>query len=331
MPFCAGDRAYLTALSAFICLLLCTAASPNTPPVLSEFPDQLVEINSSHNNVFDLWEFAEDLESEDYELTYSITSITDPGCGAAVDMVDYLDINPVTGWIGCSDVTVRVTDPEGLWDEDTFRVVSAHFYDKIAHARANPDGSWVAVFEKISTAEFPACIYIQEPDRACGIGLDLSGVTDCCPGNSVTAAGLLTTVDSERRIAAFYLAVNGSAPLPEPLCMANRLLGGNSPDAYTPAVPDGGKGLYNVGLLVRTSGRVIDNDGEHYFFVDDGSPTIDSHTVPALLVNGAELGGYFPPMGSYVTITGISGTEAVNGTDIARSIRPRDQADLKVE
>ena len=34
----------------------------------------------------------------------------------------WLTVNPSTDWCGYTDVAVRVTDPGGLWDEDTFRV-----------------------------------------------------------------------------------------------------------------------------------------------------------------------------------------------------------------
>jgi hypothetical protein len=33
-----------------------------------------------------------------------------------------LSFNPGAIWYGYTDVTVRVTDPGGLWDNDTFRV-----------------------------------------------------------------------------------------------------------------------------------------------------------------------------------------------------------------
>jgi hypothetical protein len=34
----------------------------------------------------------------------------------------WLTINPSPTWCGGTDVTVRATDPGGLWDEDAFRV-----------------------------------------------------------------------------------------------------------------------------------------------------------------------------------------------------------------
>ena len=70
----------------------------------------------------DLWEFAYHPEAADDELTYTIEGL--PPAGAGVEIVDnrWLNIDPSFDWCGFTDVTVRATDPGGVWDEDTLRV-----------------------------------------------------------------------------------------------------------------------------------------------------------------------------------------------------------------
>ncbi|MBN1591183.1 MAG: tandem-95 repeat protein [Pirellulales bacterium] len=94
----------------------------NYPPVLSGLPDVALDEDTSQNNAIDLWVYASDAETSDSNLTYTIVGNTNPDCGVTIDSGDYVDINPVANWHGYSDVTVRVTDPEGAYDQDTFRI-----------------------------------------------------------------------------------------------------------------------------------------------------------------------------------------------------------------
>ena len=228
----------------------------------------------------------------------------------------------------------QVQDPAGLWDEDTFRIVVAEFYDTIAEARNNPDGTWVRLTGKLMTAAFADEIYVEEPNRSAGIRLvnppaAAAGYAEAAEETwAVDFAGPLGTSYAEREIALYYGEVTAIADLPEPLGMPNRALGGGSPNAYTEAVPLGGIGLYNVGLLVRTTGKVVRHSGG-YFYIDDGSPIIDAWTQPCVIVDDDGLGGWVPPLGSYVTVTGIIGANTLDGDPI-RILRPRSQDDVVV-
>ncbi len=283
-----------------------TVYAVNDPPTLAYLPDKLVATDSSNNNVIDLWLFADDEETTDWNLVYTITGNTDPNCGAVVDTSGFVDINPVSGWTGYSDVTIRATDEGDLWDEDTFRIVCADFYDTISQARANPDGSWVAVHGKISTGAFPAYYYIEEPNRTSGIRVAGSG--DYGPGYAKTVAGILGTSYAERQIVPYYQEYTDEGVWLSPLGLRNGVLGGKSPDLCTRSVPETANDLYNIGLLVRTTGKVIQHAGGGLYFITDGSSTVVDNTsgVPSLLVYPVP-SLYQPPVGSYVAITGISG------------------------
>jgi hypothetical protein len=94
----------------------------NTVPIISGLPDQTVPMNGSADNAIDLWNFAEDAEDADADLTFTIDNTPDPGAGVSMDSNRYIDINPATDWTGQTDVVVRVTDSGGLYDTDAFSV-----------------------------------------------------------------------------------------------------------------------------------------------------------------------------------------------------------------
>jgi C1A family cysteine protease len=94
----------------------------NTPPAISGLPDQTLPVDDIVNNAIDLWAYASDNESPDDALTFTIDNTPDPGAGVRIDSNRYVDIFPDTGWEGQTDVVVRVEDPEGLSDTDSFRV-----------------------------------------------------------------------------------------------------------------------------------------------------------------------------------------------------------------
>ena len=102
--------------------LVLTWSTPNTPPTISDLPDPTLDEDTSLDNTIDLWTYASDNETSDNELTYTIDNSPDSGAGVAIDSGRYIDIAPNPNWCGQTDVTIRVTDPGGLSDTDTFRV-----------------------------------------------------------------------------------------------------------------------------------------------------------------------------------------------------------------
>jgi parallel beta-helix repeat protein len=94
----------------------------NTPPTVSGLPDQIFDENTILPITIDLWAYASDGETPVSGLTYTIEGTPPPGAGVTIDGNRYVYVNPSTTWCGWTDVTIRVTDPGGLWDSDTFRV-----------------------------------------------------------------------------------------------------------------------------------------------------------------------------------------------------------------
>jgi hypothetical protein len=94
----------------------------NTPPTLSGLPDAIIDHTTGLPVQIDLWAYASDAETPDSGLTYTIEGSPPPGAGVTIAGNRWLTVNPSASWCGWTDVTVRVTDPGGLWDNDTFRV-----------------------------------------------------------------------------------------------------------------------------------------------------------------------------------------------------------------
>jgi PKD repeat protein len=94
----------------------------NTVPALAGLPDQIFDHTTSPTRTLDLWAHASDTWTEVSELTYTIEGTPPAGAGVTLDSNRYVYINPSTDWCGRTDVTIRVTNPGGLWDSDTFRV-----------------------------------------------------------------------------------------------------------------------------------------------------------------------------------------------------------------
>ena len=94
-----------------------------TETTISGLEDQLFDQDRlPPSDPIDLWDYAEDPETPDSGLTFTIEG--SPPSGAGVEIVNnrWLIIDPSFDWCGYTDVIVRVTNPGGVWDEDTFRV-----------------------------------------------------------------------------------------------------------------------------------------------------------------------------------------------------------------
>jgi len=95
---------------------------PNYAPTLSGIPDKNLNEDTPVARAVDLYSCVSDPDNVNSELTFTITANTNPSCGATISSNRYIDINPSLNWNGSSDVTVRATDPGGLYAEDTFHV-----------------------------------------------------------------------------------------------------------------------------------------------------------------------------------------------------------------
>ncbi|MBP6964414.1 MAG: PQQ-binding-like beta-propeller repeat protein [Armatimonadetes bacterium] len=133
------------------------------------------------------------------------------------------------------------------------------------------------------TNQFSGCFYVEEPDRSCGIRVVPTSGT-YVPGDVVTisAGTMATSDDGERFIDEATVSVTGSGEV-LPLGLPNRDIGGcDFADGQTilQAGVLNGRGLNNIGLLVKTWGVVTEVcPAEHCFYLDDGSALDDTtHT-----------------------------------------------------
>ena len=98
------------------------APPTNTAPTLSGLPDLVFDQGNLPPGTVDLWAYASDPETTDDGLTYTLEDTPPAGAGVTLSDNRTITANPSTDWCGYVDITARVTDPGGLWDEDTFRV-----------------------------------------------------------------------------------------------------------------------------------------------------------------------------------------------------------------
>jgi len=173
----------------------------------------------------------------------------------------------------------------------------------ITSAKQKTDGASITCANVIVTGVFGNMFYVQDVNRVGGIRVQ---TTTAMPAidTVVTVYGTIQTIAStgERYIQATKIdsAASGSAGS---LGMTNKSLAGSA--------ATGGAGLSNVGLLVRTTGRVSGvNAGTKTWNIDDGS---------GVLVKAYYYGTSLPAESNYVTMTGVCSLELV-GSDIQRVI-----------
>jgi hypothetical protein len=83
-------------------------------------------------------------------------------------------------------------------------------------------------------------------------------------------------------------------------------------------------GLNNIGLLVRTFGRVT-TSGRDWFYFDDGSGVDDRSGFIGVYVDARGL--VVPAKDSFVSVTGISSCDIYLGS-LVNTLLPRDQSDI---
>jgi hypothetical protein len=94
----------------------------NTPPALSGLPNQIFDHTTGPTSTIDLWAYGWDAQTLAHGLTYTIEGTPPSAAGVTLTDNRTVHVEPSTAWCGYTDVTIRATDPGGLWDEDTFRV-----------------------------------------------------------------------------------------------------------------------------------------------------------------------------------------------------------------
>ncbi|MDE3089382.1 MAG: hypothetical protein KGJ80_08350, partial [Chloroflexota bacterium] len=78
-------------------------------PSFNNLPNPTLLQGITYNHAVDLWLYASDPESANWQMTYAFVSSTDTRCGASVDS-HYVNFSVQSGWSGSCNVTVRAYD-----------------------------------------------------------------------------------------------------------------------------------------------------------------------------------------------------------------------------
>ena len=212
-----------------------------------------------------------------------------------------------------------------------FAIQAAIASSSPADAKTWFDTAFVRLNGLVVTASFADRIYVQSPDRSCGIGAIGASAS---VGDIVDVAGLMQTVDGERllNLAEARVTLAGQPP-PIPLNMVCRDTGGGASgrqEAVTDDArvepPAAATGLNNIGLLVRVAGRIVSPDSEAgAFYLDDGSSVFNGSGNRGVRVSAS--GMTLPSEGEMYAVTGISGATVLDGK-VVRLLRARTQSDL---
>lgn len=194
----------------------------------------------------------------------------------------------------------------------------------IVGARRQHNGSKVAIEEAAVTAVFPDCVYIEQRDRASGI--KVVGPKGLYIGQRVVINGTIGLRNGERLIENATATPAYPPIYVRPLAMPNKSVGGGGLDTMDPGI-DNATGLFNVGLLITTWGKVTYTD-PNFFYIDDGSHLDDGSGHVGLRIDARNLDNV-PSVGSHVSVTGIS-TVQMLGERVIRIVRPRNQQDILV-
>jgi hypothetical protein len=195
----------------------------------------------------------------------------------------------------------------------------------IVEIKQSPYNTLVGCTAAAVTAAFDSTFYIETDDRVCGIQVMMAGHGLQAGMRADIAGYARTAFNSERTIVAQSVRQNGVGSV-EPLGMSNRALGG-SRWFYNPTAGSGQRGVIdpygpnNIGLLVKTTGWVIEPVGGGGFYLDDGSGAVVQVKVPFDVV--------LPNAGCYVCVTGISSCSD-SGLGLTRTLLVRKQGDIQV-
>lgn len=201
----------------------------------------------------------------------------------------------------------------------------------LPQAKLLPDGSEVEVrlAGRAISAAWADVFYVETYDRISGIRVEKTA-HGLAEGMRVDVVGWMrTNPDCERYIEPSSITQSGAWTV-EPLGMPNKSVGGanlnyNSSTGAGQRGVEGGFGLNNIGLLVRTWGKVVEveavspQENPTWFEIDDGSGVNLKCVVPS--------GVTINPVGQYVMVTGISSCEKP-GDNLLRLVRVRKQADI---
>lgn len=292
-------------------------ATPPSPPTVSDDGQYTGSTSQLHAS----WTGAEDPESAVVKYYYQIG--TDPGSHEIADWTEATSTS-----VTRSDLSLEVGSTYyfsvkaenavglvgGIGMSDGIMVVQT--VASVSEAKAFEDGTLLALDGNTVSANFTDHFYIEASNRLSGLLVDAPSPEE---GRLVSVAGRLDTVGGERVLTEATVFTGDLAGAPSPLHMQNRTLGGSG--------VTGGRGINNIGLLVRATGTVTHAD-IGFCYIDDGSGIQDGSGYTGVKLDTTKL-TILPTETQHVMATGISGVEMV-GTDFIRVLKPRRDADVQI-
>jgi hypothetical protein len=302
---------------------------------------------------------ANEPESGIAEYQYAIgTNPTDPGVGYIVgwtSMGSYGTYVSLTGLNLTVDQTyyfyVKALNGVGLWSSvvasDGVKIMPP---PTIGEAKLLPTDTKILLSDVVVSTPLMTypnyCFYVQSQDRSAGIMIVTGNSYE--PGTILDLSGNIYASNGEPYFSYPTITVKGTTTI-TPLGLNNASIGGSSAglqEAIWGWIENGSSeykllpdsGLNNVGLLVKTTGKVtyIDPAG-NFAYIDDGSHADDGNTlgpngisikgIKVLLRYGDQSYCKMSAVGSHVAVVGISGTEKINGK-LLSVIRLRSQDDI---
>ena len=211
-------------------------------------------------------------------------------------------------------------------------------------AKSVPDGSLVGIAYSTATAAFANRFYVESADRSGGIGV--LGVVSGT-GKTVIVEGVMNTIDGEHMIQSSLVKEGAAASVPLPFYLTLNSLGGGQLGLQG-AVQDyrlvrhldsNGKpywlrelftygGANNIGLLVKTTGRVK-IVGNGIFYIDGATGFDDGSRIKGTAVAWPFGDDTMPPDGALVEIVGISSCTVRDGI-VVRLLRPASANSFRV-
>ncbi len=244
-----------------------------------------------------------DLSARDYRLTSG-----SPCIDAGTKSISGLSVRDIAG----------VVRPSGSGVD-----MGAHEFPVLRTSpRSTADGDPVSLDNGVVTAAFADLFYVEADSREYGIRVckDDHGLAE---GMRASVTGVMRTNEHGERYIEADTAVESGAGSVEPVGMIARTIGGGSSVGQSGVV--GGAGLTNVGLLIRTWGRVT-SVGSGYLYIDDGSALQDGSGETGVRIV-CDPSGF--ETGDLLEVTGISSCFTPVAGKIGRCVLTRGQGDLK--
>lgn len=222
--------------------------------------------------------------------------------------------------------SVKAKNGVGLWSDvgasDGIKIVPVGPMT-VGRARRRPESAFVEIDGCVVTAVFTGSFYVESPDRSAGLCV-YSG-SERLVGEKLNLSGYMGSDDIGRIVYPVEpIPVVETGVVVEPVTMTNSNLGGKGDSlVYGPV---GGGGLNNVGLLVKTLGKITVVEAD-CIFIDDGAHLEAGGGRTGVRVSVTSPNSF--GVGSYVSAVGISSL-VQDGAVFRRFVLTRSNADITV-